>query len=116
MSNSTSAITSSTSTRSSSGCSGRAELSLHDERAARSLLVVLVEELVAAGLLGAQLDDGVLAGGDDLLDVEAVALQLHRIIVEIAELDHDRRVGGRRDLGGIELLVLVTQRNLDVVF
>ena len=42
-----------------------------------------------------------------------IAFQLHRVLVEIAELDHDRRIRRRADLRRIEFLVLVAQRNLD---
>src|SRR5690348_15504529 len=119
---STSAITSSTSTRSSSACSARADAAvvaralslLHDQGAARGLFVVFVEELVAPRFLRAHLDDGILARGHDLLDVQVVAFQLHRVPVEIPELDHDRGVGRRVELSRIELLVLVAQGDLNV--
>src|SRR4051794_22404611 len=82
---------------------------LDDQCAARNLLVVFVEEFVTAGLLGAHVDDGVGAPGHHLFDPQGFALELHRLGIEILQLDDDRRVGGSGDLGGIELLVLVAE-------
>ena len=70
---------------------------LHDQRAARGLLVVFVEKLVPAGFLRADIDDGVSACRDHLLDVQRLALEFHRLGIEIFQLDHDRRIGGSAD-------------------
>ena len=50
-----------------------------------------------------------ISAGNDLLDFQGLAFEFHRLGVEILQLDHDRRVGGRADLGRIEFLVLVAQ-------
>src|SRR5882757_8381143 len=77
--------------------------------AAGDLLVILVEEFVAAGLLRAHVDGGVAAAGDHLLDLQGLAFEFHRLGVEILQLDHDRGIGGRGDLDRLEFLVLVAQ-------
>src|SRR5262249_7803041 len=81
----------------------------HDQRTASGLLVIFIEELVAAGLLRTYVDGCVAVAGNHLLETQRLALELHRLGVEISELDHDRRVHGRADLGWIESLVFVTQ-------
>src|SRR5258708_1379080 len=80
---------------------------LNDQRAAGDLLVILVEEFVAARLLGANIDGGVAGSRDHLLDLQGLAFEFHRLGVEIFQLDHDRGVGGRGDLGRIEFFGLV---------
>src|SRR6267378_8232950 len=85
---------------------------LDDQRAARDLLVIFVEEFVAAGFLRAHIDGGVAVSGHHLLDTQGLALEFHRLGVEILQLDDDRRVGGSADLGRIEFLVLVAELNL----
>src|SRR5258705_9516040 len=84
-------------------------LLFNHQRATGDLLVVLVEEFVAAGLLCAHIDGGVAAGGDHLFDLQGLAFEFHRLGVEVLQLDHDRCVGGRGDLRRIELLVLIAQ-------
>src|SRR5258707_5425930 len=86
-------------------------LLFNHQRAAGDLLVVLVEEFVAAGLLRAHVDGGVTAAGDYLLRLQGLAFELHRLGVEILQLDHDWCVGGRGDLNRVDLLVLVAQLN-----
>src|SRR5690242_18057203 len=71
---------------------GERDRLFHHQSAARGLLVVFVEELIAARLLCLDLDGGVLARGNHLLDLQRVAFKLHRVLVEVAEFDHDRRI------------------------
>src|SRR5882672_6745712 len=87
-------------------------LLFNHQRAAGDLLVVLVEEFVAAGLLCAHVDGGVAAAGDYLLDLQGLAFEFHRLGVEVLQLDHDRGVGGRGDLGRIEFFILVAELDL----
>src|SRR4051794_11904891 len=85
---------------------------LYDQRAARDLFVVLVEEFVAARLLRTDIDGGVGLAGHHLFDVQRLALEFHRLGVEIFQLDDDGRIGGSADFGRIEFLVLVAELNL----
>src|ERR1700712_4490244 len=56
---------------------------IYDQRAAGNLLIVLIEEFVAAGLLRADVDGRIAAPGNHLLDMQGFALELHRLGIEI---------------------------------
>src|ERR1700686_1705396 len=78
---------------------------LRHDKTAPGLRMKIVEEIVAAGLQRAQVDDAPAARGDHLLDPQADALELDRRRIEIADAEHDRPVGRGVNLRRFEAMI-----------
>src|ERR1700737_5445311 len=79
---------------------------LNEQRAARDLFVVFVDKFVTAGFLRAHIDRRVAPGGDHLLDLQGLALEFHRLGIQILQLDHDRHIGGGAGFGATTIFFL----------
>src|SRR5580704_5426335 len=79
--------------------------SWHDQVTLR-LVVKVIIEIVFAGLLRADVNDGLAAGRDDFFEVQIAALEFRDDVVEILDVEFDRLARRRMDFRWIEFVIL----------
>ena len=90
-------------------------VSLNDNFALRDILVVLVVELVRAGLERTDDDLFFMARGQDFFGAEIVAFELCGRRIVIGDMKFDARVRRQRNFGRGEMMILQSQRDRTLI-
>src|ERR1700740_2140653 len=83
--------------------------SWHDQ-VALSLVMKIVVEIVAARLLRPHIDDTLVTDRNDFLEMQIASFEFGDDGIEIFDMYGDRLAGRRMQFGGIELMILDSDR------
>jgi len=79
-------------------------------------MMKIVEEIVAAGLLGSHVNHGLAAGGNDFLEMQIAAFKFRNDRIEVLDVDRYRLAGRRMELGWLEFTVFHNKRQRNRIF